>query len=53
VFLTKPLVMRKSWAQVPNGRLLTYECPEEAWLDRVAELAGKAGVPDPMHPIAE
>ena len=46
-FYTKPLVMKKSWAQVPNGRLLPYECPEEMWLDRIAERAKEAGVPVP------
>jgi hypothetical protein len=46
-FYTKPLVMQKSWAQVPNGRLLPYECPEEMWLDRIAERAKEAGVPVP------
>jgi len=39
--------MKKSWAQVPNGRLLPYECPEEMWLDRIAERAKEAGVPVP------
>ena len=47
VFYTKPVVMKKSWAQVPNGRLLPYECPEEMWLDRIAERAKEAGVPVP------
>ncbi len=47
VFYTKPVVMTKSWAQVPNGRLLPYECPEEMWLDRIAERAKEAGVPVP------
>jgi len=46
-FYTKPVVMTKSWAQVPNGRLLPYECPEEMWLDRIAERAKEAGVPVP------
>jgi len=46
-FYTKPVVMKKSWAQVPNGRLLPYECPEEMWLDRIAERAKEAGVPVP------
>jgi len=47
VFYTKPVVMRKTWAQVPNGRVLPYECPEEMWLDRIAEMSKKAGVPVP------
>ncbi|MET0281109.1 MAG: hypothetical protein ABW278_08295 [Steroidobacteraceae bacterium] len=46
-FYTKPLTIKKSWAEVPNGRVLPYECPEEAWLDRQAEVARKAGVPAP------
>ncbi|HXC60911.1 MAG TPA: hypothetical protein VN645_16455 [Steroidobacteraceae bacterium] len=46
-FYTKPVVMKKSWAQVPNGRLLPYECPEEMWLDRLAQRAKEAGVPVP------
>ena len=47
VFYTKPVVMRKTWAQVPNGRVLPYECPEEMWLDRIAEVAKQKGVPVP------
>ena len=50
VFYTKPVVMRKTWAEVPNGRVLPYECPEEMWVDRIAEVAKKAGVKDPFHP---
>jgi hypothetical protein len=46
-FYTKPLVVKKSWAEVPNGRVLPYECPEEAWLDRQAEVAKQRGVPLP------
>jgi hypothetical protein len=53
VFDTGPVVSRKSWAQVPNGRVLPYECPEEMWLDRVAVLAEKAGISDPMNPAAQ
>lgn len=47
-FYTKPVVQTKRWAQVPNGRLLPYECPEEFWLDRIAERAAEAGVPNPF-----
>jgi hypothetical protein len=43
-FYTAPVVLQKKWAQVPNGRLLPYECNEEGWRDRLAELAEKAGV---------
>jgi hypothetical protein len=46
-FYTKPVVMTKSWAEVPNGRVLPYECPEEAWLDRQAEVAKEKGIPLP------
>jgi hypothetical protein len=43
-FYTTPLVLQKKWAQVPNGRLLPYECNEEMWVDHLAQLATKAGV---------
>jgi len=46
-FYTKPVVIQKRWAKVPNGRVLPYECPEERWLDRIEEMAKKAGVPVP------
>jgi hypothetical protein len=46
-FYTKPVVMRKSWAQVPNGRVLPYECPEEMWINRIDEVAKQKGVPVP------
>jgi hypothetical protein len=46
-FYTAPLKATKTWAEVPNGRVLPYDCPEEAWLDRIAEMARKAGVPVP------
>ena len=32
-FLTGPYTAEKKWQQVPNGRLLTYECTEPTWLD--------------------
>lgn len=41
-FFTAPVVARKQWVQVPNGRLLPYECAEEAWRLRVEELARKS-----------
>jgi hypothetical protein len=47
VFYTKPVVQRKSWAQVPNGRLLPYECPEEMWINRIDEVAKEKGLPVP------
>jgi hypothetical protein len=49
-FYTQPVVMTKRWAEVPNGRLLPYECPEEMWLDRIAEIAKERGVPNPFDP---
>ena len=47
VFYTEPVKMEKRWAQVPNGRLLPYECDEEVWRDRIEKLAKDAGVPVP------
>jgi hypothetical protein len=32
-FLTEPFTMEKKWQQVPNGRLLSYECTEPQWLE--------------------
>jgi len=46
-FYTAPVIAQKKWAQVPNGRLLPYECAEENWTKRLEELAKKAGVPAP------
>jgi hypothetical protein len=46
-FYTKPVTITKRWAQVPNGRLLPYECNEEIWRDRIEQLAKDAGVPVP------
>ncbi len=43
-FYTAPVTAQKKWAQVPNGRLLPYECAEENWIKRLEELAKKAGV---------
>lgn len=42
-FYTAPVVLKRRWAQVPNGHLLPYECNEEMWQDRLEMLAGKAG----------
>ena len=30
-FYTAPVRIEKRWAEVPNGRLLPYECDEEVW----------------------
>ena len=42
-FYTAPVRITRRWAQVPNGRLLPYECNEEVWRDRLDALAEKAG----------
>jgi hypothetical protein len=39
-FLTETFTTEKKWAEVPNGRLLSYECTEPQWrdvLDRLIE----------------
>ena len=46
-FYTEPFKATRRWAQVPNGRLLPYDCSEEFWQARLEELASKAGVPLP------
>ena len=46
-FYTAPVTAQKKWAQVPNGRLLPYECPEETWINHLADMAKQAGVPVP------
>jgi hypothetical protein len=46
-FYTQPVVMTKRWTEVPNGRLLPYECTAETWFERIEEMAKKAGVPVP------
>jgi hypothetical protein len=46
-FYTAPVKQTKRWAEVPNGRVLPYECPEEMWNDRIEKLAKEAGVPVP------
>lgn len=46
-FYTQPVKQTKTWAEVPNGRLLPYDCPAEMWMSRIEELARKAGVPAP------
>lgn len=43
-FYTAPVVVTKRWAQVPNGRLLPYECAEEIWDAHLQQLADEAGV---------
>ncbi len=46
-FYTGPVKLTRRWAQVPNGRLLPYDCNEEFWQARLEELSEKAGVPLP------
>ncbi len=46
-FYTEPFKATRRWAQVPNGRLLPYDCNEEFWQARLEALASKAGVPLP------
>jgi len=43
-FYTEPVKAEKLWAEVPNGRVLPYECDQEAWDAKLEELAQKAGV---------
>jgi hypothetical protein len=49
-FYTEPVKLTKRFAEVPNGRILPYECTAETWYDRVEALAKKAGVPHPFEP---
>jgi hypothetical protein len=37
-FYTKPVVVEKKWALVPNGHLLPYECAEEGWRKHLEQL---------------
>lgn len=46
-FYQGPVKLTRRWMEIPNGRLLPYECNEEIWQARLEELAGKAGVPLP------
>jgi len=41
-FYTEPVKVTKFWTLIPNGRLLPYECAEEVWRNRLAELSRKA-----------
>lgn len=42
-FYAAPVRMTKRWAEVPNGRILSYDCSEERWIERLEELARKVG----------
>ena len=44
-FYTAPVSETKKWSIVPNGFLLTYECNEPAWLDRLEALRAKNSQP--------
>jgi hypothetical protein len=41
-FYTAAVSETKKWSIVPNGFLMTYECNEPAWLDRLEELRAKS-----------
>lgn len=41
-FYTEPVSDVKRWAVVPNGFLMTYECNEPIWRDRLEELRAAA-----------
>jgi hypothetical protein len=44
-FYTAPVVETKKWSIVPNGFLMTYECNEPLWLNRLDELRAKKPQP--------
>ncbi len=44
-FYTTPVSETKKWSIVPNGFLLTYECNEPAWLNRLEQLRTKSAQP--------
>ena len=44
VFYSEPVKATRRWSQVPNGRLLPYDCNEEFWQERLEKLAEKAGM---------
>jgi hypothetical protein len=49
-FYAEPVRITKRWVQVPNGRILPYDCNEEFWLERLEQLeqlSSEAGVPLP------
>jgi hypothetical protein len=43
-FYAQPVVITKRWTEVPNGRLLPYECTAETWYQHLEDMARKAGV---------
>jgi hypothetical protein len=48
VFLTEPYVTTKKWQQVPQGRLMNYECAEPQWLDAIEMLQAGGSPPLPL-----
>lgn len=44
VYLTEPYHQEKKWQAVPGGRLMTYECTEPTWLDKLNGLLAGSGV---------
>ena len=47
VFYTEPVRFEERWVEVPNGRLLNYECAEDAWRTRIEVLAKAKGLAVP------
>jgi hypothetical protein len=50
-FLTEPFTTEKKWEEVPNGRLMNYECTEPTWLDVQERLFNEdaARAPEPIR----
>ncbi len=44
LWLTEPFTTVKRWQEVPNGRLLNFECTEPDWLDELQALYDEAGL---------
>jgi hypothetical protein len=44
-FYTTVVSETKKWSIIPNGFLMTYECNEPAWLDRLEALRAKSSKP--------
>jgi hypothetical protein len=41
-FYTAPVKGQKKWSEVPNGRLLPYDCPEQSWIEHLEALKDPA-----------
>jgi hypothetical protein len=50
-FLTEPFTTEKKWLEVPNGRIMTYECTEPVWLDVVDGLLSGEGGAEPEETL--